>query len=71
MQNPLKLHNPYQPTQDVLVPPETIAMERKSAQGKAKATYPHKPLGIGTGDKSNQGKAKVHALTPGTSPTGS
>lgn len=69
MQNPLKLHNPYMPNQEVLVPPDTIGMQRKSAMGKAKASYPDKPLGIGT--KGGASGIKHRALTPGTSPSGS
>lgn len=38
--------------------------------GKAKARYPHTPLGIGQSN-GQAGKAKVHALTPNTTPTGS
>lgn len=38
--------------------------------GKAKARYPHAPLTPGQSN-GQAGKAKVHALTPGTTPTGS
>lgn len=54
----------------VKVPPETIQKEMSQASNKARARFPHPPLG--PGQKNGQaGKAKVHALTPGTSPAGS
>jgi hypothetical protein len=37
---------------------------------KAKMRFPHSPLGVGQSN-GQAGKAKVHALTPGTTPTGS
>lgn len=45
-------------------------MSVPGAGGKAKARYPHAPLGPGQ-NNGQAGKAKVHALTPGTSPSGS
>lgn len=38
--------------------------------GKFKARYPHPPLGVSQAN-GQAGKAKVHAMTPGTTPTGS
>jgi hypothetical protein len=38
--------------------------------GKFKARYPHPPLGISQAN-GQAGKAKVHAMTPGTTPSGS
>ncbi len=60
----------YGPGGTVLVPPATITADRAQASGKAKARYPDPPLTPST-TNSTQGKAKVHAMTPGTSPTGS
>lgn len=65
----MKTSNPYGANDNVLVPPATIAAERSNAGGKAKARYPHKPLGVGT--KGGGGPIRTRALTPGTSPTGS
>jgi hypothetical protein len=65
----MKTSNPYGANDKVLVPPETIAMQEKNASGKAKARYPHKPLGVGL--KGDGGPIRTRALTPGTSPTGS
>lgn len=60
----------YGPGTSVLVPPETIQTANSKAGGKAKARYPHSPLTPFTSN-GQAGKAKVHALTPGTSPAGS
>lgn len=60
----------YGPGMNVLVPPDTIQTDRSKAGGKAKARYPNTPLSPSTSN-GTAGKAKVHALTPGTSPTGS
>ena len=60
----------YGPGMQVKVPPETIQKEMSQANGKAKARFPHTPLG--TSQKNDQaGKMKRPALTPGTSPSGS
>lgn len=60
----------YGPGMDFKSPPETISNERAKAGSKATARYPSKPLGPGQSN-GTAGKAKVRALTPGTSPTGS
>jgi hypothetical protein len=66
----VKVSNPYGASDNFKVPPETIQAENRQASSKAKARFPHKPLG--TGQSNGQaGKAKVHALTPGSSPSGS
>ena len=54
----------------VKVPPETISAEQSQASGKARARYPHTPLGVGQ-KNGEAGKMKRPAMTPGTSPTGS
>lgn len=36
---------PYGPAMPASTTPGTIAKERSKAEGKAKARYPHKPLG--------------------------
>jgi len=66
----MKTSNPYGPGMTVKVPPETIQSELSQAGGKAKARYPHKPLGPGQ-SMSGGGAVKHRALTPGTSPSGS
>lgn len=60
----------YGPSYNVLVPPETVNSNNAKAAGKAKARFPSTPLGPGQSN-GQAGKAKVHALTPGTSPAGS
>jgi len=66
----MKTSNPYGMSIPVKVPPETIQNEMSKASGKAKARYPHTPLGP---DQTNptQGKMKRPAYTPGTTPSGS
>ncbi len=66
----MKTSNPYGADDTVKVPPDTIQSEMKQAGGKAKARYPHTPLGIST-KNGEAGKVKTRALTPGTSPAGS
>jgi hypothetical protein len=66
----MKTSNPYGANYAVKVPPETIQKEMSQASGKAKARYPHTPLGVSQAN-GQAGKAKVRALTPGTSPAGS
>lgn len=66
----MKTSNPYGADYEVKVPPKTIQDEMAQAGGKAKARYPHKPLGPGQSN-GQQGKMKIRALTPGTTPTGS
>ena len=65
----MKTSNPYGANDTVRVPPEAIQKERSQAGSKAKARYPHKPLGVGT--KGDGGPIRTRALTPGTSPSGS
>jgi hypothetical protein len=68
----MKTSNPYGANHTVKVPPETISNEMSKAGGKAKARYPHPPLGISQAN-SSAGKMQKsgRAMTPGTSPTGS
>lgn len=66
----MKTSNPYGPGMTVKVPPETISAELSQAGSKAKARYPHTPLGPGQ-SMSKGGAVKHRALTPGTTPTGS
>lgn len=66
----MKTKNPYGANYQVKVPPETIQSEMSQASGKAVARYPHTPLSPSQSN-GQQGKAKVHAMTPGTSPAGS
>jgi hypothetical protein len=66
----MKLSSPYGPGMPVKLPPETISSQTSKASGKAKARYPHSPLGTSQAN-STAGKAQKRALTPGTSPTGS
>ncbi len=60
----------YGPGMSTLVPPATITTDRSQASGKAKARYPNTPISNKTTNGS-AGKAKIRAMTPGTSPTGS
>jgi len=66
----MKTKNPYGANYQVKVPPETIQAEQAQAAKKASARYPNPPLGP---EQTNgqQGKIKIRALTPGTSPAGS
>lgn len=66
----MKVSNPYGAGDNFKVPPETINNELGQAGKKAKARFPHTPLG--TSQKNGtMGKSKSHALTPGSSPAGS
>ncbi len=67
----MKTSNPYGPGMAVKVPPETVSSEMSQAGSKAKARYPHKPLGIVPGGSASTGGAFKRAMTPGTTPTGS
>jgi hypothetical protein len=58
--------NPYGANYGVKVPPETIQKENAQASGKAKARYPHTPLGPDQ-DNSDSGKKQTPAYTPGLS----
>jgi hypothetical protein len=62
----LKLTSPavYGASGSVKVPPETINGEQSQAKGKAKARYPHTPLGISQAN-GQAGKMKRAAYTPG------
>lgn len=66
----MKTSNPYGANYQVKVPPETIQKEMSQASGKAKARYPHTPLGPSQ-KNGEAGKMKRPAYTPGTSPAGS
>lgn len=65
----MEINNPYVGSLPVKVPPETLQAQRENAKGKAKASYPDRPLGTGT--KNTSGGRGGRALTPGTSPAGS
>lgn len=67
----MKTSNPYGANYTVKVPPETISSEMSQAGSKAKARYPHKPLGIVPGGSASTGGSFKRANTPGTSPSGS
>lgn len=66
----MKTSNPYGMSIPVKVPPETIQKEMSQASSKAKARYPHSPLGPGQ-DNPTTGKMGRRAYTPGTTPAGS
>ena len=66
----MKTSNPYGANFPVKVPPETIQKEMSQASSKAKARYPHTPLGPSQ-KNGEAGKMKRLAYTPGTSPAGS
>lgn len=51
--------------------PGIVGAEREANGGKAKARYPHKPLGIVPGGSSDTSGPFRRAMTPGTSPAGS
>lgn len=65
----MKVSNPYGASNNFKTPPETVNAENAQASKKAKARFPHKPLGISQSN-GQSGKAKTHALTPG-GPAGS
>lgn len=65
----MKTSNPYGAGMSVKLPPETISSQTSAASGKAKARYPHTPLGTSQANGS-AGKMKKAAYTPG-GPTGS
>ena len=66
----MKTSNPYGMNIPVKVPPETISKEMSQASGKARARYPHTPLGPGQSN-GEAGKMKRPAYTPDTTPAGS
>jgi hypothetical protein len=66
----MKTSSPYGPGLSIDTPPNTITQELAKAGSKAKARYPHTPLGISQSMGGNKG-IKHRALTPGTSPAGS
>ncbi len=66
----MKTSNPYGANYPVKVPPETIQKEMSQASGKARARYPHSPLGPSMSN-GQAGKMKRPAYTPGTTPSGS
>ena len=65
----MKTSNPYGANDTFKTPPETVKSEQSQASGKAKARFPHKPLGPGQSNGS-AGKMKTRAYTPG-GPSGS
>lgn len=67
----MKTSNPYGANYQVKVPPETINSEMSQAGSKAKARYPHKPLGNMPGGGGSTSGSFKRAMTPGTTPTGS
>lgn len=68
----MKTMSPYGINGAVKTTPETVTGQVAKASGKAKARYPHTPLGPG---QRNSAAGKMEkgsqALTPGTTPTGS
>lgn len=66
----MKTSNPYGANYTVKTPPETIQKEQSQASGKAKARYPHTPLGPSQ-KNGEAGKMKRPAYTPDTTPAGS
>jgi hypothetical protein len=66
----VKVSNPYGASDNFKTPPETVNAENAQASKKAKARFPHKPLGISQAN-GEAGKMKTRAYTPGTSPAGS
>ena len=54
----------------VKMTPDTVSSELSKAGSKAKARFPHSPLGPSQAN-GEAGKMKRPAYTPGTSPTGS
>lgn len=65
----MKTSNPYKANDTYKVAPETITSELSKASGKAKARYPHSPLGVNQSN-GQAGKMKGRAFTPG-GPAGS
>jgi hypothetical protein len=51
--------------------PEIINSDRQKNGDKAKARYPHKPLGNQPGGGGSTSGPFKRAMTPGTTPTGS
>jgi hypothetical protein len=66
----MKVSNPYGANDNFKSPPEIISSERAQNGSKAKARFPHKPLGPSQ-KNSAAGKMQRPAYTPGTVPTGS
>lgn len=66
----MKVSNPYGADDKFKSPPETTSSERAKNGSKAKARFPHKPLGPSQ-KNSSAGKMQRPAFTPGTVPTGS
>jgi hypothetical protein len=69
----LSTKNPYVASDTFKTDPDIISAELSKAGKKASARYPSGKLGVqpGGGAGGNEGKMKVRALTPGTTPTGS
>lgn len=66
----MKVSNPYGMSLTVKTTPEIVNSANSKASGKAKARFPHTPLGPGQSN-GEAGKMKRPAYTPGTSPAGS
>lgn len=66
----MKTSNPYGMNIPVKTAPETVNSANSKASGKAKARYPHTPLGTSTAN-STSGHMGRRAYTPGTTPAGS
>lgn len=67
----MKTSSPYGPGMSIDTPPNTMTQELSKAGSKAKARYPHTPMGISQASGSAGKGPTRRALTPGTSPTGS
>lgn len=65
----MKVTNPYGANDSFKTPPETVNAEQRQANSKAKARFPHKPMGVSQAN-GTAGKAKTRAYTPG-GPAGS
>lgn len=65
----MKVSNPYGANDTYKTAPETVNSANSKASGKAKARFPHTPLGVSQAN-GQAGKAKNRAYTPG-GPAGS
>jgi hypothetical protein len=66
----MKISNPYT-SMPVKMTPETVSSELSKDGGKAKATYPSGHITNQPGGGGKTSGSFKHALTPGSSPTGS
>jgi hypothetical protein len=69
----MKTNSPavYKADMTVKQTPDIVGGERAKNGGKAKARYPHKPLGNVPGGSADTKGSFKRAYTPGTSPSGS